>query len=56
MIRTRAVKIGAVSIGGVAPLALIGGPCAIEDEKHALLVAERLLRITAAARVPLIYK
>jgi 2-dehydro-3-deoxyphosphooctonate aldolase (KDO 8-P synthase) len=53
---TRAVTIGAVTIGGGAPLALIGGPCAIEDEKHALMMADRLRRITAAARVPFIYK
>jgi 2-dehydro-3-deoxyphosphooctonate aldolase (KDO 8-P synthase) len=56
MTGTRAVKIGAVTIGGGAPLALIGGPCAIEDEKHALMVAERLLGITGAARVPFVYK
>ena len=56
MSRPRAVKIGGVTIGGGAPLALIGGPCAIEDEKHALMVAERLLRITAAAGVPFVYK
>src|SRR5262249_12577376 len=56
MTATRAVEIGAVTIGGSAPLALIGGPCAIEDEKHALMVAERLLRITSDARVPFIYK
>ena len=42
MTRTRAVRIGAVAIGGGAPLALIGGPCAIENEKHALMMAERL--------------
>jgi 2-dehydro-3-deoxyphosphooctonate aldolase (KDO 8-P synthase) len=53
---TRAVRIGAVTIGGGAPLALIGGPCAIENEKHALMVAERLQRVTADARVPFIYK
>jgi len=53
---TRAVKIAALSIGGDAPLLLIGGPCAIEDERHALMMAERLVRITAAARVPFIYK
>jgi 2-dehydro-3-deoxyphosphooctonate aldolase (KDO 8-P synthase) len=56
MTRTRAVRIGSVVIGGGAPLALIGGPCAIESEKHALMVAERLQRITAEARVPFIYK
>jgi 2-dehydro-3-deoxyphosphooctonate aldolase (KDO 8-P synthase) len=54
--RTRAVRIGSVTIGGGAPLALIGGPCAIENEKHALMMAERLQRVTADARVPFIYK
>jgi len=53
---TRAVSIGAVTVGGGAPLALIGGPCAIENEKHALMMAERLQRATAAAGVPFIYK
>jgi 2-dehydro-3-deoxyphosphooctonate aldolase (KDO 8-P synthase) len=56
VIRTRAVRIGAVTIGGGAPLALIGGPCAIENEKHALMVAERLQRMTGDAGVPFIYK
>ncbi|HEX6079926.1 MAG TPA: 3-deoxy-8-phosphooctulonate synthase [Methylomirabilota bacterium] len=56
MTATRAVRIGGVTIGGGAPLALIGGPCAIENEKHALMVAERLQRVTAAAAVPFIYK
>lgn len=56
MTATRAVRIGAVTIGGGAPLALIGGPCAIESEKHALMMAERLQRVTADARVPFIYK
>jgi 2-dehydro-3-deoxyphosphooctonate aldolase (KDO 8-P synthase) len=53
---TRAVKIGPLVIGGGAPLALIGGPCAIEGERHALMVAERLRRITDDARVPFVYK
>jgi 2-dehydro-3-deoxyphosphooctonate aldolase (KDO 8-P synthase) len=53
---TRSVRIGAVTIGGGAPLALIGGPCAIENEKHALMMAERLQRLTADAKVPFIYK
>jgi 2-dehydro-3-deoxyphosphooctonate aldolase (KDO 8-P synthase) len=56
MTRTRAVRIGPVNIGAGAPLALIGGPCAIEDEKHALMMAEQLQRITTAAGVPFIYK
>ncbi|HEX4994506.1 MAG TPA: 3-deoxy-8-phosphooctulonate synthase [Methylomirabilota bacterium] len=56
MTPTRAVRIGSVTIGGGAPLALIGGPCAIENEKHALMMAERLQRVTADAGVPFIYK
>jgi 2-dehydro-3-deoxyphosphooctonate aldolase (KDO 8-P synthase) len=35
---------------------LIGGPCAIEDEKHALQTAERLAGVMADKRVPFIYK
>jgi len=55
--RTRPVHVaGGITIGGGAPLALIGGPCAIEDERHALMMAERLQRITGDARVPFIYK
>jgi 2-dehydro-3-deoxyphosphooctonate aldolase (KDO 8-P synthase) len=53
---TRPIKIAGLTIGGGAPLALIGGPCAIEDERHALMMAERLKRITADAHVPFIYK
>jgi 2-dehydro-3-deoxyphosphooctonate aldolase (KDO 8-P synthase) len=50
------VQIGGVRIGGGQPLALIGGPCAIESEKHALLTAERIAAIAAERRVPFIYK
>ena len=52
----RPVQIGSVRVGGGAPLALLAGPCAIESETHALRTAETLLRITAAAGVPLVYK
>ena len=54
---TREVTIaGAITVGGGRPLVLIGGPCAIENEKHALLTAEALVKITAAHRVPFVYK
>jgi 2-dehydro-3-deoxyphosphooctonate aldolase (KDO 8-P synthase) len=53
---TREVVVGAMRIGGRQPLALIGGPCAIENEKHALMTAERLADITAARGVPFVYK
>jgi 2-dehydro-3-deoxyphosphooctonate aldolase (KDO 8-P synthase) len=50
------VRVGGITLGGGAPLVLIGGPCAIESERHAVMVAERLKVITEAARVPFIYK
>jgi 2-dehydro-3-deoxyphosphooctonate aldolase (KDO 8-P synthase) len=53
---TREVKVGPLTIGGGRPLVLIGGPCAIESEKHALMTAERLVAIAAEHRVPFIYK
>lgn len=56
MTKTRPVKIAGITIGGGAPLALIGGPCAIENEKHAVMMAERLKRATEDARVPFVYK
>jgi 2-dehydro-3-deoxyphosphooctonate aldolase (KDO 8-P synthase) len=53
---TREVRVGALTVGGGAPLVLIGGPCAIENEKHALMTAERLAAIAADKRVPFVYK
>jgi 2-dehydro-3-deoxyphosphooctonate aldolase (KDO 8-P synthase) len=48
--------VGSVRIGGGYPLALIAGPCVIENESHLLQVGERLQEICAAASVPLILK
>ena len=57
MTPTREVVVaGRVTIGGRQPLALIGGPCAIENEKHALMTAEQLVKIAESRRVPYIYK
>jgi 2-dehydro-3-deoxyphosphooctonate aldolase (KDO 8-P synthase) len=54
---TREVPVApGVTIGGGRPLVLIGGPCAIENEAHALMTAERLTAIAAERRVPFIYK
>jgi 2-dehydro-3-deoxyphosphooctonate aldolase (KDO 8-P synthase) len=55
-VTTTVVRVGPVTIGGGAPMALIGGPCAIEDEKHALMTAERLAAIAADKKVGFIYK
>ena len=50
------VAVGAFEIGNDLPLALIAGPCAIEGRDHALRVAERLAAMTAARRMPFVYK
>ncbi len=52
----RRIKVGNFEIGGGAPLALIAGPCVIEDEKTTMLIAENLKKMTAKAGIPLIFK
>ena len=49
-------RIGQITIGAGAPLALIAGPCVIESRDAALRHAERLDAMTRAAGLPLIYK
>lgn len=52
----RSIPIGAFSIGVGEPLVLIAGPCVIESERHAMKMAERLTKIAAKAKVPLVFK
>jgi 2-dehydro-3-deoxyphosphooctonate aldolase (KDO 8-P synthase) len=52
----RPVSIGALSIGGGHPFALVAGPCVIESAAHALDMATALKEITARCGVPLIFK
>src|SRR5579863_6917513 len=52
----REISIGSVRIGGNQPLFLIAGPCVIESEGHALMMAERLAEMTANAKVPFVFK
>jgi 2-dehydro-3-deoxyphosphooctonate aldolase (KDO 8-P synthase) len=52
----REISIGNLRIGGNQPLVLIGGPCVIESEEHAMMMAERLVEIAARAKVPFIFK
>ena len=50
------IDISGVHIGGGAGLALIAGPCVIEDEAGTLEIARRLAEISADAGMPLIFK
>ncbi len=50
------VSVGSIKIGEGHPLALIAGPCVIENEKHALKHARLIQKITKRLRIPFIYK
>ncbi len=50
------VRIGRVHIGGGGPLALIAGPCVIEDEEFTVRLAARLARLARSRRIPLVFK
>jgi 2-dehydro-3-deoxyphosphooctonate aldolase (KDO 8-P synthase) len=52
----RPVTIGSITLGEGHPLALIGGPCAIESAGFMLDLATRLRDIAAKAGVPFIFK
>ena len=50
------VKCGKLEISNVNPFTLIAGPCQLENEKHALEVANNLKEITQKLNIGLIYK
>jgi 2-dehydro-3-deoxyphosphooctonate aldolase (KDO 8-P synthase) len=52
----RAFSVGSVQFGLDAPLVLIAGPCVIESESHATMMAERIGETAASLGVPLIFK
>jgi len=56
MTHTREITLGSLRLGGGNPLFLIAGPCVIESEAHARMMAERVARIAADASVPYIFK
>ena len=55
-ITARSFSVGSIQLGASAPLFLIAGPCVIESEAHAMMMAERISAIAAGLRVPLIFK
>ena len=50
------VKCGKLNISNSTAFTLIAGPCQLENEKHALNVAEKLKEITQKLNIGLIYK
>ena len=56
MAEVRRISVGSVELGGGFPLVLIAGPCVIESESHALMLAEALAKIAARVSIPLVFK
>jgi 2-dehydro-3-deoxyphosphooctonate aldolase (KDO 8-P synthase) len=56
MASTRQFEVGGVRMGGAAPLFVIAGPCVIESETHAMMMAQALAEVCARVSVPLIFK
>ena len=50
------VKCGKLNVSNSSPFTLIAGPCQLENEKHALDVANKLKEITQKLNIGLIYK
>jgi len=50
------IRIGRLSIGGGSPLALIAGPCVIENEEKAMEIASYLKDLTGKLEIPFIFK
>jgi 2-dehydro-3-deoxyphosphooctonate aldolase (KDO 8-P synthase) len=50
------VRVGEIHLGNDLPFVLIAGPCQIESRAHALEVASALRELSAATKVPVIYK
>src|SRR5580704_3098350 len=56
MAASHTFSVGKIKFGAGAPLFLIAGPCVIESEGHALMMAEKLGAVAAELGVPYIFK
>ena len=54
--QNKIVKCGKLSISNTSQFTLIAGPCQLENERHAIHVAEKLKEITEEHKIGLIYK
>lgn len=53
---THEIALGSLHLGGGHPLFLIAGPCVIESEKHARMMAEKIGKVASDAAMPYIFK
>jgi 2-dehydro-3-deoxyphosphooctonate aldolase (KDO 8-P synthase) len=56
MTLSHSFEVGKIRVGGAAPLFLIAGPCVIESEAHAAMMAERIQAVAGSLGMPLIFK
>ena len=56
MAASQTFSVGKIKFGAGAPLFLIAGPCVIESEGHALMMAEKLGAVAGELGVPYIFK
>src|ERR1700722_19948512 len=56
MAASHTFSVGKIKFGAGAPLFLIAGPCVIESEGHALMMAEKLGAVAEGLSVPYIFK
>ena len=56
MTQTGEILLDSMRLGGGNALFLIAGPCVIESEAHARIIAEKVARIAADAGIPYIFK
>ena len=54
--QNKIVKCGKLTISNTSQFTLIAGPCQLENERHAINVAEKLKEITEEHKIGLIYK
>jgi 2-dehydro-3-deoxyphosphooctonate aldolase (KDO 8-P synthase) len=56
MSTAREILLGSLRFGGTNPLFLIAGPCVIESESHARMMAECVAKVASDAGIPYIFK
>jgi len=52
----KTIRLGTIQISNAKPFVLIAGPCVIENRRMALGTASAIKKITAALRIPFIFK
>jgi len=55
-VTTKRVRVGSAEVGGGGPLALIAGPCVLEDRDTALHIGRMVARVGAEFGIPTIFK